>query len=445
MKCMIIGLDGVSYSLLNDYIAKGYLPNLKAILTQGFALRQMDASIPDVSSTSWTSFATGVNPGEHGIYGFMDLSPNSYKMVFPNSKDVHAPTIWEILGQTLNGKSSTLYDKYKTKIKNPLKSIIMNIPQTYPAQTLNGILTAGFVCPDLKKGTYPESAYDYLKSMGYLADVDSAKAVNQQDAFLEEVQRAIEKRDIAYSHFFDSQPWNLFIGVITETDRLHHFFFDAAQDPKHRYHSIFISVYKKIDEIIGRLFSRFMEETNGQGLFMTMSDHGFTVLKQEVYINTFLKEKGFLNLNNQKEYYEQIDAGAKVFSMEPARIYVNMEGKYPMGFVKASEKDNILSKVKMALESLLDNSGNSVIKTVYEKGSLYQGPLAERGPDLVCVAHDGFDLKSTFKKEHVFGKGIFTGMHTQYDAHCILPEDIDTGKRWHIENLAGIILDCFAN
>ena len=65
------------------------------------------ASIPDVSSTSWTSFMTGVNPGEHGIFGFMDLSPNSYKMVFPNSRDVYEPTIWEMLGQTVNGKNST--------------------------------------------------------------------------------------------------------------------------------------------------------------------------------------------------------------------------------------------------------------------------------------------------------------------------------------------------
>ena len=50
---------------------------------------------------------TGVNPGEHGIFGFMDLSPNSYKMVFPNSRDVYEPTIWEMLGQTVNGKNST--------------------------------------------------------------------------------------------------------------------------------------------------------------------------------------------------------------------------------------------------------------------------------------------------------------------------------------------------
>ena len=76
-RCCVIGLDGVPYSLLTDYLQEGLLPNVQKILSAGFRLHQMDASIPDVSSTSWTSFMTGVNPGEHGIYGFMDLRPGS--------------------------------------------------------------------------------------------------------------------------------------------------------------------------------------------------------------------------------------------------------------------------------------------------------------------------------------------------------------------------------
>ncbi len=444
-KALIIGLDGVPYTLLTDYLDKGYLPNLKEILLKEYRLNQMDASIPDVSSTSWTSFITGVNPGEHGIFGFMDLMPNSYKMFFPNSRDVKGPAVWDMLGGTVNGRTSTLYESYRDKLNKPLKSVVMNIPQTYPAMALNGILTAGFVCPDLKKGTYPDNAYNYLNSIGYLSDVDSSKAVNHRDAFFEEIFLSLGKRAEAYEYFFRNEPWDMFIGVITETDRLHHFFFDAARDPNHPYHNIFVSFYKKIDEIIGRLFNRFMEKTDGTGLFMTMSDHGFTVLKQEVYINSLLKEKGFLKLNNQKEYFEQIEAGTVAFGMEPARIYINMEGKYPKGSAKPSEKEQVAKELKEVFESLVDSEGKPVIKAVYANSELYKGPLADKGPDLVCLAHDGYDLKSTFKKEEVFGKGGFRGMHTQYDAHCILPNDIESGKRLHIENLAGIILDYFTS
>ena len=93
-KALIIGIDGVPHSLLDTYIEGDVMPNLKRILNEGYKLHKMNASIPDISSVSWTSFNTGVNPGEHGIYGFTDLKPDSYSLYFPNSKDIKAPTFW---------------------------------------------------------------------------------------------------------------------------------------------------------------------------------------------------------------------------------------------------------------------------------------------------------------------------------------------------------------
>jgi len=43
--------------------------------------------------------------------------------------DVKVPTFWERAG---------------------VPSVILNIPQTYPAKPLNGIMTSGFVALDLK-------------------------------------------------------------------------------------------------------------------------------------------------------------------------------------------------------------------------------------------------------------------------------------------------------
>jgi predicted AlkP superfamily phosphohydrolase/phosphomutase len=321
----------------------------------------------------------------------------------------------------------------------------MNIPQTYPAQPLNGILTAGFVCPDFRKGTYPESAYAYLNSMGYLSDVDSTKAVDQQDAFFRELFLALEKRAEAFEHFLTHEPWDLFIGVITETDRLHHFFFNAARDAQNPRHEVFRSFYQKMDELVGRLFTRFMELTDGKGLFLTLSDHGFTVLKQEVYINAWLRQQGLLTLDPDREYYEQIAPGTQAFAMDPARIYVNLENKYPRGTVKASAKNEVIARMRTALESFSDENGNPVIKAVHDGSDLYQGHARDRAPDLVCLPHDGFDLKGTLKKPEVFGKGHFTGMHTRSDAHCILPGTVQPGERLHIEDLASIMLDHIAS
>lgn len=442
-KTLILGLDGVPHSLIANYIDKGILPNFKNILSNGFRLIKMETSIPDVSSVSWTSFMTGVNPGEHGIFGFMDMRPNTYCAYFTNSGDIQAPALWDIIGQTAHEKNSTLLERYRGRFSRPFKSVVLNIPQTYPAKKLNGVMTAGFVCTDLKKGTYPDSAHDYLESIGYIPDVNSDMATINRSAFFNEIFLALEKRAQAFEHFFKNEPWDLFAAVITETDRLHHFFFDAANDPENPNHAVFVSFYRRMDEIVGRLFDLFMEKTRGSGLFMTISDHGFTLLNHEVYVNPFLRENGFLKINDQKEYLERIGASTAAFSLEPARVYVNLKGKYPMGSIDMSGRDRVIEDLKCAFKSLTDNRGNSVMKSVYDKNELYRGPSSAKAPDIVCIANDGYDLKSGFNKGRILGKGAFTGMHTQHDAHCIMPCGMEHERPLHIENIAGHILDYF--
>ena len=56
---------------------------MASIFEEGL-LGQMSVCIPEISSVSWSSFMTGTQPGVHGIYGFIELEPRSYKMCFPN-------------------------------------------------------------------------------------------------------------------------------------------------------------------------------------------------------------------------------------------------------------------------------------------------------------------------------------------------------------------------
>ena len=442
-KALMIGLDGVPYTLIQAYIEKGVLPNIAKILSKGFALKQMDASIPDVSSTSWASFFTGVNPAEHGIFGFMGLKKGTYSLTFPNYEDIKAPAIWEILGKRDSSMRSSLSDEYNGRVGKPFRSIVLNIPQTYPARAINGLLTAGFVCPDFKKGTYPPSLYEYLTKTGYMPDIDSNKAASDKDGFFRDLFTSLDRREEAYLHLFDNEQWDLFAGVFTETDRMHHFFFDAAYDEAHPFHERFVECYRKIDSIIGAMYSRFHELTGGKGLFMTMSDHGFTVIKKEVYLNAWLKKNGFLRLDAAREFFDQIGTGTKAFCMDPSRIYINSEGKYPRGSVKDGEKSIVAAELAGMLRAMTDNDGSPVIKTVYRKEEIYSGSLFDEAPDLVCLANDGFDLKGNLKKEEVFGSSHFRGMHTRYDAHCILPEASANADRLHIEGLGRIILNNF--
>ena len=70
-KVLVIGLDGVPCRIIKNFIKMGIMPCLGKLSQQG-TMREMISSIPPVSSVAWTNFFTGVNPGKHGIYGFME-------------------------------------------------------------------------------------------------------------------------------------------------------------------------------------------------------------------------------------------------------------------------------------------------------------------------------------------------------------------------------------
>ena len=129
--------------------------------------------------------------------------------------------------------------------------------------------------------------------------------------------------------------------------------------------------------------------------------------------------------------------------MDPARIYVNLEGRHPSGSVKEADRAKTALEIKSRLESMTDVDGSPIIKRVYENAELYSGPAREKGPDLVCVANDGYDLKETSKKRGLRRESRLQGMHTRHDAHCILPSNVKTPQRLHIERLLDLILDNF--
>jgi predicted AlkP superfamily phosphohydrolase/phosphomutase len=440
-KALIIGIDGVPYSLLNTYIENDVMPNLKQILNEGFTLHRMNASIPDVSSVSWTSFATGVNPGEHGIYGFTGLQAN-YSLSFPNSQDIKAPRYWEILGKT-NRRTSTFSEKYSKKVGDPRRSIVFNLPHSYPASPMNGILVSGFVAIDLKKATFPETAYTYLRSIHYLIDVDAEKAKEDKEQFLEELFECLKIRKQAISHFFHDEPWDLFLACITESDRLHHFFFDASDDRESPYYEPFLNFYVELDKFIKFLYDRFVERYSEEGFFMILSDHGFAPIKKEVYINPFLEKFGFLELKQDGHYYERIGSETRAFNLDPCRIYINYKDVYDRGTVRREERLGLLREIREALQGLREENGMDVIDRIYQAEEIYEGPYLDQAPDLVCLPKDGYDLKGGIEKKEIFGQNIFTGMHTWHDAFCILPDEVRLSERPSIESVTDYVLQYF--
>ena len=402
-KAVVLGIDGVPCSLLNRFIDEGMMPNLASLAAKG-TLSPMSASIPEVSSTSWSTFMTGVNPGRHGIYGFMELQDGSYKWRFPNSQDIQSDTLWDIVG------------------KHNKKSIVLNVPSTYPARPIQGTMTAGFVALDLKKATYPEPAYEYLKNIGYRMDVDTKKALESPEALAIEIDETFEIRKKAIMHFLLEEEWDLFIGVVTETDRLHHYLWAALEDKKHGQHNFFLDFYRKLDRFIGELYDSIGDDIP----FIIVSDHGFTSIKKEIYLNSWLREKGYLKFTKDKpESFNDMHEESRVFALDPNRLYIHSKGKYQKGSVDADEYNKLRQEMKDALMSFTVD-GHKVIQSVFFKEELYSGPLLDRAPDLVALSHEGYDLKGAINRQKVSGTGFLTGGHTRENAVFYINRKIDT-------------------
>ena len=401
-KTVIIGLDGVPFGMLKDFAEAGIMANTAELISRGI-FKKMYSSIPEISSVAWSSIITGQNPGQHSIFGFTDLFPDSYKMRFPNFADLKSPPFWSLAKG---------------------KSVIINVPSTYPVKDMNGVHISGFVSIDINKSVHPAFLIPQLESLGYRIDVDSEKAHTDLNLFLEDLDETLTARIKAAEYLWDYTDWQTFMLTFTGTDRLMHFLWDAYEDKDHKYHDAFLEHFRRIDQAIGKIYSKLTEND----VFLMLSDHGFEKLEKDVYVNHLLASEGFLTFRpNTEPKLVNIDSATKAFVLDPARIYINQKGKYAAGSVEANDKDACVGELESLFRSL-QIDGKKVIKHIYRKQDIYAGPYLEDAPDLVLIAEKGFNLKGSMTAEELTGKGPFTGKHTYEDAFLLLNDkDIATG------------------
>jgi len=416
-RVVCLGLDGTPYSLLGYLIERGVMPNLKGIVERGTLVESL-SSIPEISSVAWTTIFTGSNPAEHGIFGFTDLHANSYRLRFPNFHDVEVPTLWERLGEKKR------------------RSIVINVPATYPAKPVLGKMVAGFVAIDLKKACWPAEWADELERSNYVIDVEVGDYVGEPSGLVEALKQALEVRGRVILDLFEREKFDLFWAVVTETDRLHHFLFDAAYDEGHPLHDAFLDIYRRIDELIGELVKRM----GGRTSFFMFSDHGFCGLKQEVNVNVWLQQNGYLAFERTPpESLEDIAQGSRAFALDPSRIFVNLKGRFPKGSVEQGDRDGIVDELAEKLGGLKGPDGEPIIARVFKSEEVYSGHLFDRACDLVLISHPGYDLKGRVRADSLFSRPHFTGMHTRHDAFFLSAQPMKLEEPFEIAQIYNVL------
>lgn len=396
-KVLVIGLDGFPYTLARRLIADGLMPHLSNLLREG-DLVQMDSVLPTVSNIAWSSFLTGRNPGDFGIFGFSDLD-RDLNLYLPNSTHLRAKTVCEYASEA--GKCV----------------ISLGVPNTYPPRPVQGVMVGDFISPSLEKAVYPPSALAKLERNGYLLDINPAKARESLDYFKEENLRVFEGRVRTLFSLWDSEEWDLFVMHFMDTDRVNHFLFrfwdsDDSQNLNKKY---FIDFYRRIDGLLGEIKAKLTADIQ----LVVLSDHGFCRLKHEVQLNAYLDSRGYLEYSRSPAHdldFSALSPASKAFALVPGRVQILREGMWKGGSVPAGDYESVRNSIIADLKTFKSPSGDLICKRIFRKEDIFRGECLEKAPDIVIDPHDGYDFKAGLTKREIFGSSPISGMHTYYDA-----------------------------
>ena len=144
-RLFIVALDGLSPEIIEPMMAAGKLPNFQKLKDSG-SYSRLGTTNPAESPVAWTTFATGRNPGKHGVYDFIRRNPSSY---LPDL------SLTRLEGNhSLPVRRGKAFWQYGREAGVPME--ILACPVTFPPDEINGKMLSGMGTPDLlgTQGTF---------------------------------------------------------------------------------------------------------------------------------------------------------------------------------------------------------------------------------------------------------------------------------------------------
>lgn len=152
-RLVILGFDGVDPDSLDRWMVEGKLPAMKALTTAlaGRAYRRLRSTNPPQSPVAWTSFATGTNPGDHGIFDFIARAlPAEGLVVVPKV----ATTSFEVQdsGPPVARNLRTGQPFWQLLGNAGVRVVALNVPYSFPPDPMrDGRMLSGLGTPDLRE------------------------------------------------------------------------------------------------------------------------------------------------------------------------------------------------------------------------------------------------------------------------------------------------------
>ena len=371
LKMLVLGFDGASPKLINEWVNQ--LPVLGSFKKQG-VLGQTIPPVPAQTPVAWTTFMTGKNPGNHGIFSFAMRKKATYERKIIGPEMLKSKTLWQILSEA------------KKKVAT------INIPMT-DTQEVRGFVIPGFL--SRREGIpHPNNVKEKIrrkfktdKVRGDLETETLDRVETDPDLFFEKVNEITDEMAEISLYLLREEKWDFFMPVFMGLDRIQHFFWKYIDPthPKHeesKYRKFVKDFYAKVNKITGDFIKSVDENT----IVILVSDHGFCPVHTEVVVNNYLEEQGFLTIKSEKIDIEK----SKAISYGYGDIWLNVKGREPKGIISPGEEYETTRNQIIECLKKITIDGKKPIKDIRKREELWWGPYLNEAPDLNIIFNIGY-------------------------------------------------------
>ncbi|WP_152050876.1 alkaline phosphatase family protein [Tautonia marina] len=286
-RVLILGLDGATWSVIDPMRRRGVMPNLDALLARS-ARGTLRSSEPPMTAAAWTTMQTGCDPADHGIFDHRYFDPASNMMRVNHSGRFRVPTLWQLLDRA--GRSV----------------ISLNLPGTYPAPKVRGIVVSGMDAPHLEaalsgapadfaaalRQDVPRYGLKYQwKRVPESLDELKANARDTTEGFLGRAEGAV----LADRMMPD---WSALMVQFQNLDPFQHRAWrflnvDETGIDRPDWNDAAAEVLRGLDRAIGLLCE--LADRRG-AVILCVSDHGFGPCLGRIHVNRILVDQGLITL-----------------------------------------------------------------------------------------------------------------------------------------------------
>ncbi len=279
-----------------------------------------------------------------------------------------------------------------------------------------------------------ENKFGPFYTRGLPADFKAmSHGVLDEDEFLAQDDTILAERKAMFEYELSRFDSGVLFYYVSSTDQRQHMFwrFIDEQSPMYdpdlaRKHGNAIeNIYREADKMLDKALNTVDKDT----IVLVMSDHGFTPFRRTFNVNSWLKENGYIRLINnwrqgQEEAFMNTDwSRTKAYSYGLNSLYINLRGREGEGIVNpGAEKEALVREIAQKLEQVTDpKTGERVVTKAYISQENYQGPQADKAPDIIVGYNRGYRTSWSAPLGRITKEVFSDNMDRWSGDHCMDP------------------------